>query len=147
MRVHNWSTRLNDYVSAVVDKPFKWGVNDCVTFARGCVHAMTNRDPLADAKLDYDTEEGAFKTIAEYGGGSLELAIVKLSLENHWEEVQINYAQRGDLLSVTTPNGRACGIVALTGRHGMLVGETGLVFVPFNTVKDGMFIERAWRVK
>lgn len=31
---------LNQYLKEVVDKPFEWGVHDCLTFTNGAWHAM-----------------------------------------------------------------------------------------------------------
>jgi hypothetical protein len=40
---------LSDYLASVRDKPFEWGVHDCVQFARGAAEAQTGAEfPLPE---------------------------------------------------------------------------------------------------
>ncbi len=40
-RAEGWEYRLGKYIDAHRNKPFEWGVNDCITFANGAVIAQT----------------------------------------------------------------------------------------------------------
>ena len=38
---YSGAASLHDYLASVRDKPFEWGVHDCVQFARGAAEAQT----------------------------------------------------------------------------------------------------------
>lgn len=39
---------LSEYIQTHINKPFKWGSNDCVTFAVGWLEIQTGRDYLTE---------------------------------------------------------------------------------------------------
>lgn len=58
-RLPDWERRLQGYIADRRNEPFVMGVNDCVSFARGAIEAMTGADPCPDLTWSSDAEAEA----------------------------------------------------------------------------------------
>jgi hypothetical protein len=105
-----WRTALFAVVTDAMGRPFKWGSNDCVTFAAGCIQAQIGIDRLAAYRGKYTTAAGALRVIKQAGHASL-LDMLKAELG---EPMDLPKAHVGDvaLLASDAPGGVgwACGI-------------------------------------
>jgi len=129
--------------------PFAWGTNDCALFAADAIQAFTDVDIAKDFRGKYSTEAGAFALIRSVTGKGADLATavgdaaeycaVKAGLVE-WPNPK--FAQRGDLIVIEESGRLIAGIVGLTGRHGISVGESGLLRLTFSEAPW----KRAWHV-
>lgn len=92
MKISSWEDALTNYIAIKRHEPFEYGVNDCCLFAAGAVLAMTGEDPMPEFRGKYDSLKTSLKVINEIGAGTLEA-----TLDAKFPEVNIGYAQRGDL--------------------------------------------------
>lgn len=107
---------LADYIAQHLSTPFKWGINDCVSFAVGYMQQASGR-VLLPAKL-WRTELQAARLIKRHGGlvAALDLHLTRLP--------HPNLAHDGDVAM-------AAGVVSLVvGPHLVAPGKDGLVFKP-----------------
>lgn len=130
------------YFVAVARKPFAWGVHDCCLFAANGIQAMTGVDVAEDFRGKYHDEATAFATIKEVTGGTtVEDAAVYVANKYEMAEVPHKFkAQRGDMALVKDAGGLVVGLVHLTGRHVLVVGDKQLQMLPLSS------IVRVWRV-
>ena len=105
---------LPEYIQTHTNKPFKWGENDCCTFAIGWLKDRTGLDYLVEHR-PWGTAREASKKVRDLGG----LAFL---FDNNLTNIHPNMAQDGDL---TVFDGTAC---IFSGRHIVSAGEGGLVF-------------------
>lgn len=115
---------LAEYITANLDKPFAWGVNDCTTFAAGWVRHATGRDYLADLPT-WTNAKQALHLIKKLGG--LERAV-----DERLTRIEPNIAKDGDL---ALRDGCLC---IFSGPHIVGPGTDGLAFI------DRMEAECAW---
>jgi len=92
MRIPTWEDALANYIAIKRHEPFEYGVNDCCLFAAGAVLEITGEDPMPEFRGKYYSLKGSLKAIKEIGAGTLEA-----TLDGKFPEVEIGYAQRGDL--------------------------------------------------
>ena len=92
-RREDWPERLGAVLCTAMDRPFVWGEWDCVHFIAECIKAMTGRDPIPNARGQYDTEFGAGRQILRFGTDLAATCDAALGPRIH-----VNFAQRGDLL-------------------------------------------------
>ena len=134
MRIEGWETRLNDVIEAALDRPFRWGENDCCLFAADVVHVLTGRDPAADYRGRYASAAQAAKLIQRLGG------IEAIPGAAGFEEVAVAFARRGDVALAVNDGNLLLGVVDMTGRGIAVPGAKGLVFLPLESAL------KAWRV-
>lgn len=125
---------LTDNLPAFIESrlltPFRWGANDCATFAADAIEAITGVDVAEDFRDKYNTKLGAFKTIKKVTGGSTVVdaaayCAVKHGMKEHDYPLM---AKRGDLVIVRNNAGEEiAGIVGLNGRHVWVPSNEGLV--------------------
>lgn len=72
--------------------------------------------------------------------GDLEVFAEARAAERNMAEVDVPFAQRGDLLLMDTDSGPALGVVSLDGTEGLFKGPRGITKFP---VAESL---RAWRV-
>lgn len=60
MRLDDWDIRLNTYIEQMRYEPFKWGSNDCLTFAGAVLEAQYGDNIIADWRGTYTNRWGAF---------------------------------------------------------------------------------------
>lgn len=128
-RREDWPSRLAAALDAARDKPFRWGEFDCGLFAGDCVLAMTDVDPVAAYRGQYDDEDGARATMLALTGGGLRAvwtAALGPALNN------TRFAKRGDVVLVDIGGVEATGIVA--GSRVACLSEAGLVMVPAHRI-------------
>lgn len=117
-----WERRLAEFVQQYRSKPYKWGSNDCVTFAANAVKAATGKDYGRGHRGKYKTKLGAAKYLKGMGFDTPEQLIDSLL-----DEKLPGFAQRGDIVLARD------GIPALCmGDFALSVaeGNAGLVRVP-----------------
>jgi hypothetical protein len=118
---------LSIYVQKSLKTPFKWGENDCITFAIGWLEIETGRDYLTEHR-PWRTARQAAKKLRDLGG-------LFFLFQENLTRINPNMAQDGDL---TIIDGTAC---IFSGRHVVSVGNAGLVF------EDRLRAECAWTYK
>lgn len=136
MRLEGWEGRLDDYVTSTAGDVFDWGVSDCALWACGAIHSVTGDDPAADLRGTYDSRESAEKVM----NGDLEVFAEGRAAKRKMAEVEVAFAQRGDLLLMDADSGPALGVVSLDGTEGFFKGLRGIAKFPV------MESRRAWRV-
>lgn len=137
-RLPKWDTVLfPQFLAASKDKPFAWGSFDCALSAAAGIEAITGVDVAADFRGKYTTEAGALATIKDVCGGSTvadaaEFVANKFGMKQ-WPGPL--FAQRGDLVVCNAPTGQVvAGLVHLSGKHVVVVGEGGLYRLPIKSV-------------
>jgi len=148
-RQKHWETRAyHHFLIARAKTPFAWGVNDCALFAADGIRAITGVDIASDFRGKYTDEASALALIKTVcGGASVADAAVYCAKKHNFAEwvdkktktPQPLFARRGDLVVFTAATGAlVAGLVHLSGRHIVAVGEQGLY--RFSTLKA----LRAW---
>ena len=141
MRLPDWPERLAAYIQDRRERPFRWGSNDCCSFARGAVLAIGGPDLGIGWAGEYADEDGARAAIQGMGR-DLEAAVESACRDAGLVETESRLAQRGDLLVVRER--RLIGGMPLaavcTGRDALAVGLRGVLALPMRAVV------RAWAV-
>jgi hypothetical protein len=127
----NWQTLLHEFLELRGPAPFAWGSNDCALFAADAVMAMTGADMGAPVRGKYTDQAGAVAAMETITGKpdatAMDLALHLCSLHGLPQRKSLLFAQRGDIVVLTNPDGsQSLGIVALDGRHALFVTEAGL---------------------
>lgn len=118
---------LPDYIQSHLQKPFKWGVNDCVLFAIGWLEIATGKDYLSEFK-PWKSERAALRKVKKLGG-------LEAMFDKHLKRIDPNFAKDGDLTIY-----KGCAAL-FSGAHIVTVEkDTGLVFI------SRMEAEAAWAV-
>lgn len=131
MRSEGWETRLAEELAAAVDRPFEYGVFDCLTWAFGVRAALTGQDDRPLWLGRYSTERGAARVLKSEGLQSLE---------------EVGHRLLGSALR--SPLFARRGDIAFGGAFGIVTGETfvwpaearGLMALPLADARV------AWRV-
>lgn len=139
-RYSNWPARLGRFLDEVCQQEFKWGEHDCALFACGCIEAMTGIDLARDFRGEYNTRAGAARAMRQFAGKGLEAVVEKRTAAYGMREVDVRFAQRGDVVLLETKLGPALGIVHLNGVAAVFAAPEGLTFVHTHACR------RAWRV-
>lgn len=134
-RVSNWPGALHAYVEANKLRPFAWGEHDCILFACAGIAAITGHDPAAVWRGSYSTALGAARVFKLYGG--FERMIETVAAANHYTEIAVTKAQRGDLVlhDGKWPTAGLC-----CGRLTAFAGPNHLIFTLTAECR------RAWRI-
>jgi len=136
-KTEGWENRLTQYIEEMRDKPFKRGSHDCALFAGNCIDLMTGRDTTSEFRRPYKNRKEAMTLLKTLGYDNLEaVATAKLGepLSN------INFAGRGDCVTVPCKEGIALAIVETSGKRAVTTGKGGLEYYP---AKDWL---KAWKV-
>lgn len=126
-RVKHWESKLFDFVKECEGKPFRWGSHDCVTFAKNCVELITGE------KLDipkWRTKKEAIELLSEKPLDEYTSEVL--------EEINLNFARRGDVVATMTDQGLALGI--FLSPNGGFASRNGISYVPTSN------LIKAWRV-
>lgn len=121
-RAENWPGLLATAIEEARNRPFVWGEHDCALFAADVVLKMTGQDLAADFRGLYASKTQAIKILGAAGG--LDAVVTGLL---GWPLYHPKLAQRGDVVMVDTPEGRALGIC--NGATAACAGPDGLTFV------------------
>lgn len=132
MRHPDWQTRLEALVQHVQAEAFRWGHNDCCTFAAQAVQAVTGRDVLPLLPGRWHSARTARTVLRELGG--LQRACDRFL----GPRIAPALAQPGDIGLVYM--GRMHALCVHLGSHYM--APTGLGLQPMST----QWVAHAWRV-
>jgi hypothetical protein len=128
MRKENWAMLLAAFFHDRLNKPFKRSEHDCAVFVAQALEVMTGEDYIRELKAEaYHSKGEAKKVLNSHGFETLEdLATDRLGqpYEN------INFAKRGDVVSLHGEEGPALAIIDLSGRSAVTTGIEGLKFYP-----------------
>jgi len=112
MRIQGWESKLNEYLEAMIKKPFSWGECDCLLFVSDWCLIASGCDPMSQKiKGDPDTirgaysdEESAMALIAQYRKSLSHI------MDVHFERQSVFKAKRGDIVMAKLDNGNTFGI-------------------------------------
>ncbi len=142
----NWQDLLHKYIVRRHKEKFAWGSMDCCLFACDAIKEMTGVDLASDFRGKYDSTTSAVRAMREFTAEDadihslVELVAEKIAAQHAIEEVEVMKAQRGDVVLLNSPIGKALGILGLRGTHVHTTGPDGLVEV---WLRDCL---RAWRI-
>jgi hypothetical protein len=106
--------KLYEYISLHHNKPFKWGENDCCTFAIGWLELVMGKDFLSEHR-PWSSALEASRKVKDLGG-------LPLLLSNNLKQINANFAWDGDLAIYQD------AAHLFSGSHIVSVGEKGLIF-------------------
>ena len=98
-RLGKWESRLAQFVESNRATPFKWGHHDCATFACKCIEVITGEYPIEER---WASKGKAMRLIQERS--------LTDRASDHFPQIDVNLAQRGDLVATMTDDGIALGI-------------------------------------
>jgi hypothetical protein len=132
-RTDNWESDLAVFVEARARTPFRWGGNDCVSFALRAVEAMTGRVVWEHPQCPDAMRAERF--LRRQGG--LESLIERIAGNAGWREVENPERQcsRGDIALFTNARRLCVGIVGI-GRV-LCPGSEGLKAERMDAIKRG----------
>ena len=139
MRVNDWNSKLEEVIKNLKKKKeFKHGKNDCVTFTIDSIESITGKK-VFDKK--YKNIKEAKKIIKKLKSKDLLDIALKIAKENNFKTIDIDKAQKGDVLYYVDTRD-------LDGTLGVCIGET----VMFNWRKSITLIKKedckiAWRIE
>ena len=139
MRVNNWASKLELIIEETKNKEkFVFGKNDCVTFVINSIESITGKK-VFDNK--YKSIKDAKEIIKSLKSKDLLDIALKIAKENNFKVVDIDKAQKGDVLYYKDKTD-------LDGTLGVCIGE----LVMFNWKKEIALIPKnnckiAWRIE
>lgn len=141
MRYENWPGIFEAQIKDATDRIFAWGEFDCCLWACDVIEAMTGRDPAETFRDKYKSKRGAYGQLKRQHGGGVAEAAVAIYERMGFQEIHKNFAQRGDVVLVETPDGDALAI--WTGAYCVLPSALvpGLARLGIGDVL------KAWRVQ
>lgn len=134
-RRQDWPERLASVIEQRRHTPFRWGTQDCCSFAADAVLAMTGHDWLAPHRGAYFDAKSAEAII---GADGLEALVAGLMEAFGAQECPAGFVQRGDVALVLLGNELTVGVVL-----DQVVAAPGLRRLDF---VPGSTIQRAWGV-
>ena len=136
-RIADWHIPLERAIHDWAAAPFEYGVHDCCTFANHCVKALIGLDLMEDHR-DYESHEDALRKM--HNGGGLEPLVEAACKAHGINEVDVTFAQRGDLCLMDHRAGHNCGVLWLNNKVACAGEAGGIIFLPMETA------HRCWRV-
>lgn len=135
-----WEDRLTKYIEKKQNAPFRWGTNDCVKFAFGCVKAITGIDALKESwSREWKSKAEAYQILKDCKADQWsDIYSPYLSGKYGLDVINPKMAQRGDLAMVETPYGLALGIVTING-----IAVPGRKGLEYSNRKDAI---KVWRI-
>jgi len=96
MRVENWDSKLQKIIRETIEKDkFQYGKNDCVTFTQKCVEAITGKNIF---KHKWKSLKDGKELVKKLKQKDLLSAALWVGEQNNFKLIDINFAQRGDIL-------------------------------------------------
>ena len=127
-RLHNWQTRLSDYIISHSEATFQYGSFDCGLFCAGAIEAMTGVDVAGDLRGQYGNRRDAFRAIkALCGTATVEGIAQYLADKYDIKETPVLMARRGDPVLIGSGRTSRLGILAMYGTEIILPYNSGLV--------------------
>ena len=139
MRVDNWASKLELIIEETKNKEkFIRGKNDCVTFVINSIEAITGKKVF---NKKYKTLKEAKKIIKSLKSKDLLDITLKITKENNFKIIDIDKAQKGDVLYYKDTTD-------LDGTLGLCIGEK----IMFNWKESIVLINKAdckiaWRIE
>ena len=139
MRVENWGSKLELVIEELKNKEkFIFGKNDCVTFVINSIETITGKK-VFDNK--YKTLKDAKEIIKSLKSKDLLDIALKIAKENNFKIIDIDKAQKGDVLYYKDTTD-------LDGTLGVCIGEK----IMFNWKESIVLINKAdckiaWRIE
>ncbi|MBR7653291.1 hypothetical protein KCX83_13265 [Brucella oryzae] len=124
-----------EFLSTEAQKPFRWGVSDCVSTTDRWIRLCTGLSPLAWVKRDYVSADEAERILADRGG----LAVLVNRAMRGVGIAKTDDPQTGDV-GLIIHNGKLCMAVH-TGDCWFSHDEHGFIGAPLNAVW------KAWRIQ
>ncbi len=140
MRVDNWASKLELIIEETKNKEkFIFGKNDCVTFVINSIEAITGKK-VFDNK--YKTLKDAKEIIKSLKSKDLLDIALKIAKENNFKVVDIDKAQKGDVLYYTSSTSDLNGTLGICiGENVMFNWKEEIALIPKNNCKI------AWRIE
>ena len=132
-RLPDWMLRYEALVQERLHTRFAFGVHDCSMWPCDAALAITGRDPAADLRGVYSTEEEAAQLIAGHG------SLAEMAAQRFGPEISPRMAACGDIGLTQTDRGPALAVC--NGAGWLAAAAFGLAHVHRSQ------IERAWRVE
>ena len=134
MRVENWASKLELVIKELKNKDkFIFGKNDCVTFVINSIEAITG--------IKVFNIKEAKKIIKSLKSKDLLDIALKIAKENNFKVIDIDKAQKGDVLYYRDTKD-------LDGTLGVCIGEKVMFNWKQNIVLiEKNYCEKAWRVE
>jgi len=139
MRVENWDSKLELLIKETVNKDkFIFGKNDCATFVINSIETITGKKVFNN---NYKNIKEAKKIIKSLKSKDLLGVALTIAKENNFKVIDINKAQKGDVLYYKDTKD-------LDGTLGICVGEK----IMFNwkesiVLMDKIYCKTAWRIE
>jgi hypothetical protein len=140
-RYHNWTSRLENFLEANRQTPFKYGEWDCSTLVSGAIFATTGVDIAQPYRGRYQSRHSAIQAASDIAGAPSILRMAEKQAEAHgMPEIEVLRAGRGDMVLLKRPRDFSLGIVAMNGMQILIAAKVGWGPVPMDRAC------RAWRV-
>jgi hypothetical protein len=135
-RLYDWPERLYAFLESKKSTPFKWGVNDCCTFAADVVFECTGVDPIDNLRPDglasWSTELQASKVLKRHGG------LAAMVTSRLGQPIAVPMAQRGDVMMINMHD-RAALVICLGAQYA----GAGPAAITYGSINEATM---AWRV-
>jgi len=96
-RINNWQIAFQKAIDK--ERTFNWGTSDCIMFSLDCIADYTDNTLAKKHKGTYTKLFGAIKTLKKLGAKGKTLNEIMLDfLDKRFERININFAQRGDIV-------------------------------------------------
>jgi len=140
MRVDNWASKLELIIEETKNKEkFIFGKNDCVTFVINSIEAITGKK-VFDNK--YKTLKDAKEIIKSLKSKDLLDIALKIATEHNFKVIDIDKAQKGDVLYYTSSTSDLNGTLGICiGENVMFNWKEEIALIPKNNCKI------AWRIE
>jgi len=140
MRINNWDSKLELIIEKTKNKEkFVFGKNDCVTFVINSIEAITGKKVFDN---NYKTLKDAKEIIKSLKSKDLLDIALKIAKENNFKVVDIDKAQKGDVLYYTSSTSDLNGTLGICiGENVMFNWKEEIALIPKNNCKI------AWRIE
>jgi uncharacterized protein DUF6950 len=134
MRREDWQPRLWKELQAAEQRPFVYGVHDCVRLTARCLDAMlVNAHYLDEAEKLYADKRAALRLLMQHG-------LDELITRHLGTPVARSLARQGDICSADLPTGPAIGIC--TGsRFAVAACPDGVLYLPLAIARAAWWVE------
>ena len=140
MRVVDWEKKLDEQVQKLIkSEKFIRGKNDCGSFVVKVINALTNKEVF---KKEYKSLKEFKRILKKFKKKDLLDLVNDIALQNNFKRIDVDKAQRGDVLYYTDEKSE------LNGTVGICIGDRSIF-----SSKDGIHIKLnnsctiAWRIK
>lgn len=136
MRFPDWRTRLQNYISANIARPFQAGVFDCSLFSADCVNVMTGVDHAAPYRGQYSTIQQGLTLLQADGFADHEAFVASKFIITASSPYQLS---AGDLAVVEQRGLKGIGVVLGSSIAVVTLGR-GIGQLPLSQAKRGFIV-------